>query len=465
MLAAAYAQHPEMDSSCTSKITDKGTNSRRGARYRHMKTASRLANIYLRLKEDAYAFDVCRALLLISWQQFGTDDTVDSYLTKSCAIRVCIALGLHQDDIDREADVSYSLHHVPNRGRINANIDLEERRITMSLAFASDRGAMFATMFPGNIVEEDYTASLPRFTLAGFLRGSFDESTYSQEPLFIQSLDLFSREVLDAQELETKGTVLLGRCAQFIFRHPRGRDRSSFSAQPMFKQLESHIASLSHMTRTVADRMQGNKSNSVNSALFQFLTSPANIKSIYRNQMIVSTLIPYACVLTLHEPLANHNAESESACFAACRNSVSVLKVSNCGLLLGGRVKRCQTDLDSSIPFTQFCSLNAEEEMARFVGLLTHIVGMIGKSLVRQLNLLCSRSISQAVSEVESHHSWDFVDFSDSINLLRADLDVILSLLDFNGQKFPVALGQRQSLLKLLEFSPHHRFRNLFTVK
>jgi hypothetical protein len=93
---------------------------------------------------------------------------------------------------------------------------------------------------------------------------------------------------------------------------------------------------------------------------------------------------------------------------------------------------------------------------------LPFVHGLVGRSLIRQLETLYSKLITQ---EFHQDSSWNSDNFTESASLLQADLEVVLLSLKRIGYKWPIAMKQHTTLIKLLQFNPEHRLRGLFCVE
>jgi len=74
----------------------------------------------------------------------------------------------------------------------------------------------------------------------------------------------------------------------------------------------------------------------------------------------------------------------------------------------------------------QLCSNNADTELARLHAIFVYVCGLAGRSLIRQLESLYSKLIAHEFTQSGPNASWDAKDFTDSVSLLQADLEVIL---------------------------------------
>lgn len=365
----------------------------------------------------------------------------------------------------------------------------------MVFMFAIDRTTIVATLWPGALIEDDYTAELPRATFDEFLDSttqnlSSQKWTQRRTGLTLQSHDFFSRRAIDAEQFFLKAIILLGRCALYVSRLPRTASTEQIVSATRFQQLESWIASLHLESYEIANMAAKSPAGVANAAsqnagsptggmwaprksegsLAAYLMASGRSDIIRKAYIITSSIIPYACTLTLHEPLAGLSSESETRCQAATRGAINVLRL---------------------------CAVHAEEEMQRLDVVMTIMVMLVGRSLIRQLESLYSNYIAQEMAQQQqksgvggafspdnvkggaaSHTPsggggsvsdndsvWKSDEFTESVSLLQADLEVVLLTLKRFGQKWLIALKMHDSLLKLLQFNPEHRLRGLFCLE
>jgi hypothetical protein len=159
----------------------------------------------------------------------------------------------------------------------------------------------------------------------------------------------------------------------------------------------------------------------------------SNRESTFYDGVIIGSLcLPHACTLILHEPIANLSQESEARCRGACRSIITLLRVS--GTKREGGTKLIYSN-EYSVPMSlhiiclllsQLCSAHAEAQMASLHIIFIFICGMIGRSLIRQLEALYSNLIAHEFAQSEPNPTWDAKEFTESVSLLQADLEVVL---------------------------------------
>lgn len=346
MVALAYSARPELETS--------PPTCRSGAHYRHTAAARHYIAAAVHNGTKNHSLDVVRASLMLVFKLYGMGDQMESYLASTQAVRFAITINANRDVPSKEELQRQQLQLMLLQPRITDGsimqvnprdeIEAEEVRRTMLLTFAVDRVSISATLWPGSLSEEDYTAELPRATLQEFVQTSTENVkdqawVHRHNSLSLQSPDFFSRPAADTEQFYFKGCVLMGRSAQFIFRLPRFATPNFITSSSRFQQLESWIAAL-HLEsyevckKALADigpkhsTMHQNMGQKADSALSSFLLVTSGESHLYKEVVIASSLMPYACTLTLHEPIANLDTESEAICAAATRGVVNVLRVS-----------------------------------------------------------------------------------------------------------------------------------------
>lgn len=469
IVALAYASRPEIDEEVSG---GRKPTERSGAHYRHFAAASQSLFHSFHCDKLKTPLDLVRASLLLVSKLYGQGDQLESYLASAQAARLCVSLNLNRDVPSRAEQQLQQLQYLLMQPRITDNsiirpepsdaIEAEELRRTMLLMFAIDRTTIAATLWPSALVEEDYTAELPRATFQEFI-STTTNNIHTQEwvnrrnTLSIHSHDFFSRRTMDAEQFFFKLTVLLGRCAQYVSRLSRTATPTQIVSAPRFQQLENWIAAMHLESYEVANQsLKGEKTSSSpaswstrkadSSALTAYLLNSTANSAISKNLIVTPALLPYACTLTLHEPLASLSSESEERCKAATRGAINVLRL---------------------------CALHAQDDMQRLDVVMTIVVMLVGRSLIRQLESLYSKYIAQELAQQgengdglpKTESVWNSDEFTESVSLLQADLEVVLLTLKRYGQKWVIAIKMHDSLLKLLQFNPEHRLRGLFCVE
>lgn len=469
----AYAERPDLDST----LAEGPAHARVGAHYRHTLAAQQAVFESMHLGASRiWFFDVARAILLLCCKQYGFGDLFESFMSNSAAMRACIGLNLNKEAFNTSM-VEQELIHPTLLPRITDGsimqikpkdaVEAEEVRRTMLAAFACDRTCCATTLWPGTLSEEDYATSLPRTTLKEFLEGTFTNEVMNRPARYLNNPDFYTGQSLDADQMMLKGSVLLGQCAQLISRLPRNATKEFISAMPSYQRLESYITSLQLNNTALAASTTGISSNRSSVAALSIWLTTNHSLHLYDGILISSTCIPFACTLTLHEPFANLSEESEAACRGASRSIIAIIRT---------------------------CSSNAESESMRLHVVLIFIIGLVGRSLIRQLESLYSKLIAHEFTATTTSSSqqnnvnidqdnkdfvgnlgegissvansvWDSKEFTDSVSLLQADLEVVLLTLKRIGYKWPIAMKQHETLLKLLQFNPEHRLRGLFCVE
>lgn len=469
IVALAYASRPEIDEEISGN--HKPTE-RSGAHYRHFAAASQSLLHSFHCDKLKTPLDLVRASLLLVSKLYGQGDQLESYLASAQAARLCVALNLNRDVPTRAEQQLQQLQYLLMQPRItdtsiirpepSDEIEAEELRRTMLLMFAIDRTSIAGTLWPGNLTEEDYTAELPRATFQEFI-STTTNNMHTQEwvgrrnTLSIHSHDFFSRRTMDAEQFFFKLTVLLGRCAQYVSRISRTATPTQIISAPRFQQLENWIAAMHLESYEVANQALKASTTSSSpaswsarkadsSALTAYLLNSSGNQTMSKNMVVTPALLPYACTLTLHEPLAALSSESEERCKAATRGAINVLRL---------------------------CALHAQDDMQRLDVVMTIVVMLVGRSLIRQLETLYSKYIAQELAQQSENGDglsktesvWNSDEFTESVSLLQADLEVVLLTLKRYGQKWVIAIKMHDSLLKLLQFNPEHRLRGLFCVE
>lgn len=360
LAALAYAARPELDDGPSAP-----TN-RSGAHYRHTMAARHHIRTATHMGFTSNALDLARASILLVFKLYGMGDQMESYLASSAAVRMAIALNANRDVLARVDQEEQQLQFTLLQPRITDGsimqvhprdeIEAEEVRRMMLLMFVADRAGIAATLWPGAIAEEDYTAELPRATVQEFLSTttsnvSSQPWTTRRNPLSIQSPDFFSRPAADPEQFFYKGSVLMGRCGLYVSRLSRNAEPAQITSSSRFQQIESWIAALhleaSDMAKAAAvsraasgggaglsGHLGGHHSGAPMAArkaegsLTTYLLSTSGEPRLYKGMIITSSLIPYTCTLIIHEPIANLAPESEAMCRAATRGVISILRVS-----------------------------------------------------------------------------------------------------------------------------------------
>lgn len=467
IVALAYASRPEIDEEISG---GRKPTERSGAHYRHFAASSQSLLHSFHCDKLKTPLDLVRASLLLVSKLYGQGDQLESYLASAQAARLCVALNLNRDVPTRAEQQMQQLQYLLMQPRItdtsiirpepSDEIEAEELRRTMLLMFAIDRTSIAGTLWPGNLTEEDYTAELPRATFQEFI-STTTNNMHTQEwvgrrnTLSIHSHDFFSRRTMDAEQFFFKLTVLLGRCAQYVSRISRTATPTQIVSAPRFQQLENWIAAMHLESYEVANQALKVSSSSPaawsarkadSSALTAYLLNASGNQTMSKNMVVTPALLPYACTLTLHEPLAALSSESEERCKAATRGAINVLRL---------------------------CALHAQDDMQRLDVVMTIVVMLVGRSLIRQLESLYSKYIAQELAQQSENNDglpknesvWNSDEFTESVSLLQADLEVVLLTLKRYGQKWVIAIKMHDSLLKLLQFNPEHRLRGLFCVE
>ncbi|UZJ54599.1 hypothetical protein CBS101457_003919 [Exobasidium rhododendri] len=443
ILAMAYAERPDLDDSLDQTSL---ANARVGAHYMHAQAAQKYVSEAIHFGESsAHYFDVTRALMLLCVKQYGAGDVLESYMSNAASIRACISMNLNKE-VNAIATNEHQLMQQNLRPRITDAsfmtitprdaVEAEEVRRTMSVAYTVDRTCCASTLWPGTLCEEDYTASLPRTTIVEFLEGSFSEEIMNRPARYLNSPDFFTHQTPNAEELYIKGTAILGKCAEFLSRLPRDATKDYIVSLASFQRLENSITILQLSMTALINSIGGPPSNSL-SALSIWLMSDRSTPRSYDVIIVGTATLPHACSLTLHEPFANISQESEAICKGACRSVIAILRL---------------------------CSSNGEPELARLHAFFIFVCSLVGRSLIRQMEVLYSSLFTDEFAQNGSNSDWDIKDFTETVSLLQADLEVILLLLKKLGRKWPIGMKQYDTLLKLLQFNPEHRLRGLYGV-
>lgn len=331
--AFAYADRPDLDDS----LPEGPANSRQGAHYRH--TIAAQQGIFEATHHGSNSrgyFDITRVLLLLCRKQYAFGDIWEGFLTCSTALRNCIALKLNKEEPSASEQEQHYYQKVGPRitdGSVmqfkpKDDVELEEIRRTMMLAFIADRNGAAFTLWPNSMAEEYYTMSLPRTTLQEFLEGKFTKEVMDRPPRYFHDSDLYTAQAADADQLVLKGSALFAKCAEVITQLPRDASKEYLNSLPVYQRLESYITTLQINNASVAATKGGLPSSRNSMASFsQWLTRDRSANK-YDDALISTTLIPYVCTLTLHEPFTNTSEESEASCRGATRNIIAVLRVS-----------------------------------------------------------------------------------------------------------------------------------------
>lgn len=472
IVSLAYAARPDIDE----EVTGEKPTARSGAHYRHLAAAQHGLTFVIHTDCKVNTLDLVRTSLLSALKTYGQGDQLESYLASAQAARLCISVNMNRDVPSRAEQQMQQLQYLLMQPRItdasiirpepSDEIEAEEVRRTMLLMFAVDRTSLAATLWPGALVEEDYTAEMPRATFEEFITTTTSNVNAQAWPqrrntLSLQSHDFFSRRALDAEQFFFKVTILLGRCAHYVSRLSRTATPDQIVSAARFQQLESWIATqhlesydVASMAAKSSPPTSGmNGINAPSSAAWASRKSEGSLAAylmassrsdIRKGMIVTASMVPYACTLTLHEPLANLSQESEARCKAGTRGAIGVLRL---------------------------CAMHAEEEMQRLDIVMTIVVMLVGRSLIRQLESLYSNYIAQEMAQQNGDNGagsdsvWNSDEFNESVSLLQADLEVILLTLKRFGEKWQMAVKMHDSLLKLLQFNPEHRLRGLFCVE
>jgi hypothetical protein len=344
-------------------------------------------------------------------------------------MRNCIALKLNKEDLaTSEQERQFYQKNGPRitdgsvmQMKPRDDVELEEIRRTMMLAFIADRNGAAFTLWPNSVAEEHYTRSLPRSTLQEFHEGNFSKEVMNRPPRYIHDVDMYTAQAADADQLILKGSCLFAKCGEVVIQLPRDATKEYLNSLPVYQKLESCITTLQINNASVAAAKGGLASSRNSMASFsQWLTRDRSANK-YDDALISTTLLPYVCTLTLHEPFTGMSEESEAACRGATRNIITVLRVSMYFLLLD---RLLSLHAASPLPFSpQICLANAENELLQLQPMLIYTIGLVGRSLIRQLEFLYSKLVTE---EFNQDSTWNSQEFSDSASLLQADLEVVL---------------------------------------
>lgn len=72
------------------------------------------------------------------------------------------------------------------------------------------------------------------------------------------------------------------------------------------------------------------------------------------------------------------------------------------------------------------CSAYAEDEFDKLHVIFLALMGLVGRSLIRQLETLYSRLIASEFTQSGPQSSWNSEHFTQSVALLQADLEIVL---------------------------------------
>lgn len=466
LVSIGYAARPDLDQAATGEPPKVHS----GAHYRHYVAADAAVRRGMRTRAGGNALDVARASLLLVYKSYGQGDHVESYICCATAMRFCIMLNLNLEiEQDPKGQLRipmvepYITHRSVFRGDPRDEIEAEEMRRTMLIAFLVDRTSAIATLWPTMLCEEDYTAELPRATMHEFVTTTTTNLhsqswTRQYNASAIHDSTILLQPAVDVEQFLFKSNVLLGRCALHVSRISRRATADQITSSFQFQQLESWIASVQLEAQDVPKLLStaGAKSGVISGQVYRSLTEVLSAKgepSLRKLGVLIAFTFPHACTLTLHEPIANLDLESAARCAAATHEIITALRS---------------------------CALHAQDVLQHMDILLTIICTLAGRSLVRQLERAYVNFISQQLNQQGQQRGtgqeadvfpqvWTGAqtidgthDLTDLVSRIQADLRVVLLTLKRIGEKWQCAIKLHDSLLQLLDFNPDDRYRGLF---